>query len=92
MKGSELAKVMAVAVDRLVTAREGSSGLDKAIEMIVGTIGQFNRKDVRSYLEAYKAKMIMRDIPEDRRLSGFPQFVTPSIHTEVIKVQVHCPD
>ena len=69
MKGSELAKVMAVAVDRLVTAREGSSGLDKAIEMIVGTIGQFNGKDVMSYLEAYMAEFIMRDIPQDKRLS-----------------------
>ena len=58
--------------------------------MIVSRISRFNRKDVRSYLEAYKAKMIMRDIPEDRRLSGFPQFVTPSIHTEVFDVQARC--
>ena len=80
MRGSELAEAMAVAVDRLVSAREGIGTLDRVIELIVGTIGRFGGKNATSYLEAYRAEMIMRDIPEDRRLSGFPQVVTPSIH------------
>ena len=37
MRGSELADVMAVALDHLVNARESSVGLDRAIETIVGT-------------------------------------------------------
>ena len=45
--------------------------LDGAIEAIVEMIGRFNGKDVTIYLEAYRVEMIMRDIPEDRRLSGF---------------------
>ena len=80
MRGSELAEAMAVAVDRLVSAREGTGALDRAIESIVGTIGRFGGKNATSYLEAYRAEMIMRDISEDRRLSGFPRVVTPSIH------------
>ena len=32
----------------------------------------------------------MRDIYEDRLLSGFPRLVTPSIHTKVLEVQVVC--
>ena len=39
MRGSELAEAIAVAVDRLVSAREGTGALDRAIESIVSTIG-----------------------------------------------------
>ena len=70
MRGSELAKTMASAVDRIVSAREGTGALDRAIKAIVGAIGRFGGKDAMSYLEAYRAEMVMRDIPEDRRLDG----------------------
>jgi hypothetical protein len=63
---------MASAVDRIVSAREGAGTLDRAIEAVVDSIGGFGGKNATSYLEAYRAKMVMRDIPEDRRLSGFP--------------------
>ena len=86
MRGSELTKVIAVAVDRIVNSWEGTSTLDRAIEAIVDMIGRFNGKDVTSYLEAYRAKMIMRDILVDRQLPGFPQVVTPSIHMEELEV------
>ena len=87
MRGSELVEAMAVAIDHLMSAHEGSSALDRAIESIVGTIGRFGGKNVTSYLEAYRAEMIMRDIPEDRQLSGFPRVVKLSIHAEVLEVQ-----
>ena len=64
MRGLELAEVVASAVDRIVSAREGTCTLDSVIEAIVGTIGRFCGKDATSYLEAYKAEMVMRDIPE----------------------------
>ena len=92
MRGRELAEAMAVAVDHLVSACEGTSALDRAIETTVYKIGQFSGKDATSYLETYKSEMQMRNIPEDRRLSGFPRVVTPSIHTEVIEVQAGCRD
>ena len=63
MRGSELAESMVVAVDRLVNAREGASALDRVIEATVDNIGRFNGKDATSYLEAYKAEMLMRNIP-----------------------------
>ena len=56
----DLAKAMASAVDRLVSAREGASALNKAIEAIIGTICWFGGKDATSYLEAYRAEMVMR--------------------------------
>ena len=34
--------------------------------------------------------MVMRDIPEDRRLAGFPRVATPGIHAEVLEVQAEC--
>ena len=71
MRGSELAEAMAVAVDHLVSAREGASALDRAIEATIGKIGRFGEKDATSYLEAYKSEIQMRNIPEDRRLAGF---------------------
>ena len=92
MRGSELTKVIAVAVDRIVNSWEGTSTLDRAIEATVGMIGRFNGKDVTNYLQAYRAEMKMRDILEDRRLSGFRWVVTPSIHVEVLKVQADCCD
>ena len=92
MRGSELAEAMAVAVDHLVSAREGASALDRAIEATVGKIGRFGGKDATSYLEAYKSEMQMRDIPEDRRLAGFPRVVTPHIHTEMVEIQAGCRD
>ena len=69
MRGSELAEAMAVAVDRLVSARKGASALD---------------------LEAYKSKMQMRNIPEDKRLAGFPRVVLQHIHTEMVEIQAGC--
>ena len=62
MRGNKLAEVMAVPVDCIVHTQEG-------IEAIVDIIGRFNGKDVTSYLEAYCAEMIMRDIPENGQLS-----------------------
>ena len=62
MRGSELAEAMAITVDRIVSARGGTGALDRAIEAIVGTIGWFDGKDATSYLEAYRAEMVMRDI------------------------------
>ena len=70
MRGSELAEAVTSAVDRIVSAREGTGALDRDIEAIVGTIGQFGGKDATSYLEAYRAEMVMRDISEDRRVAG----------------------
>ena len=53
MRGSELAEFMVSAVDRIVSGREGTGALDRAIETIVGAIGQFGGNDATSYLEAY---------------------------------------
>ena len=66
MRGSDLVEAMASAVDRIVSVREGTSALDRAIEAVVGAIGRFSGKDTTSYLEAYRAEMVMRDIPEER--------------------------
>ena len=90
MRGSELVEAMVVDVYNLVNAREGMRALDRAIEATVDKIGRFNGKDATSYLEAYRAEMQMRDIPEDRRLTGFPWVVMPSIHAEVLDVQADC--
>ena len=35
MRGSDLAEVMASAVDRIVSAREGTGALDKSIEVVI---------------------------------------------------------
>ena len=87
MRGSELAEAVASAVDRIVSAREGTGALDRAIEVIVDTIGRFGGKDATSYLEAYRAEMVMRDIPEDRRLAGFPRVAMSGIDSEVLEAR-----
>ena len=56
MRGSDLAEAMASAVDRIVSAREGTGALDRAIEAVVGTIGWFSGKDVTSYFASYRAE------------------------------------
>jgi hypothetical protein len=80
MRGADLAEAMALAVDRIVSAHEGANALDRAVEAIVGTIGRFSGKNATNYLEAYQAEMVMRDIPEDKRLSRFSRVLVPSIH------------
>ena len=92
MRGTELAKEMTVVVDRLVSAREGASALDRAIKATVDKIGRFSGKDATSYLKAYKSEMHMSNIPEDRRLTGFPRVMTPNIHTEMVEIQAGCRD
>ena len=87
MRGSDLAEAMASAMDRIVSARKGAGTLDSAIEPIVGMIGRFGGKDATSYLEAYRAEMVMRDIPEDRWLAGFPRVAMSGIHTELLEVR-----
>ena len=74
-------------MDRIVSAREGTGALDRAIEAVVGMIGRFSGKDATSYLASYQAEMLMRDIPEERRLAGFPRVAMPGIHAEVLKVR-----
>ena len=87
MRGSDLAEAMASAVDQIVSAREGTGALDRAIEAVIGTIGRFNGKDATRYLASYGAEMLMQDIPEERRLAGFPRVAMPSIHAKVLKVR-----
>ena len=72
MRGSDLAEAMALAVDCIVSACEGTDALDRAIEAVVVTIGWFSGKDATSYLASYRAEMVRRDILEERRLTGFP--------------------
>ena len=45
MRGSELAEAMASTVDQIVSVREGTDALDRAIKTIVGAIGRFGGKD-----------------------------------------------
>jgi hypothetical protein len=90
MRGADLVEAIASAVDQIVSAREGAGALDRAIEAVVGTIGRFSGRNATNYLEAYRAEMVVRDIPEDRRLSGFPPMVTPGIHAEVLEVREEC--
>ena len=90
MRGSKLAKAMATTVNRIVSAREGTGALDRALEAIVGAIGRFSGKDAMSYLEAYRDEMVMRDILVNKWLSGFPWVVSSSIHAEVLEVQAAC--
>ena len=87
MRGSDLAEAMASAVDRIASMREGTGALDGAIEAVVGTIGRFSEKDATSYLASYRAEMLMRDIPEEKRLAGFPRVAMPGIHAEVLEVR-----
>jgi hypothetical protein len=87
MRGADLAEAMASVVDRIMSTREGVVALDKAIEAVISNIGRFYGKNATSYLEAYRAEMVMRDIPEDRRLSGFPRVATPGVHAEVLAVR-----
>ena len=87
MRGTELVKAMVAAVDRLVSAREGTGALDSVVESIVGTVGRFGGKNATSNLEVYRSEMIMREIPMDRRLPGFPLVVSLSIHAKVLEVQ-----
>ena len=90
MRGSELVEALSVAIDHLVHAPESMSALDRAIETIVGRIGQFTGKDTTSYVETYQVEMKMRDIRYDMRLFRFPQVVTPSIHSEVLDIHDDC--
>ena len=92
MRGSEFGEAMAVVVDHLVSAHEGMSALDRAIEATVDKVGWFGGKDATSYLEAYRSEMQMRNISKDRELTGFHRVVTPSIHAEVLEVQAGCRD
>ena len=87
MRGLDLAKAIASAVDRIVSACEGKGTLDRAIEAGVGTIGRFGGKDATSYLEACGAEMVMREISEEKRLTGFPRVAMPGIHVEVLEVR-----
>ena len=70
-----------------MSAREGTGALDRAIEAVVGTISQFSGKDATSYLASYRAEMLMRDIPEKRRLAELPRVAMPVIHEEVLELR-----
>ena len=67
-----------------------ASLVNRTIETVVNTMGRLNERDATSYLNAYKAEMLMQNIPEDRRLTRFPRVVTPSIHAQVLEIQADC--
>ena len=43
-------------------------------------------------MEAYRGKMQMRNIPEDRQWTGYPRIMTRGINAEVLEVQAGCRD
>ena len=53
----------------------------------MGKSYQFNGKDVSHYVEAYIAKLLMRDILEARQLSSIMTVVSLSLHMDVIDLQ-----
>ena len=67
MRESDLPEAMASAVDRVVSMREGTGALGRAIEAVVGTIGRFSGKDATSYLASYRAEMIMKRMSSTNR-------------------------
>ena len=86
-RAEELVEVMTATMDRLINLRESTIWLDRAIEIIVGTSRRFNGKDVSHYVEAYIAKLLMRDILEARQLSSIMTVVSLSLHMDVIDLQ-----
>ena len=66
--------------------RENMIDLDWAIETIMRMPSRFNEKDDSWYLEAYKAEMLMKDIPEAKQLSGFARVVMMSLHGEILEM------
>ena len=92
MRGNEILEAMAVIVDCLMNASESSASLNRVIKNMVGSTSQFSGKEVTNYLDAYKAKMLMRNISEERQLNGFAKVVAPSIHIEVLVIQADCCD
>ena len=59
MQGEHLATMMATTMDKMMQERENTTGLNQAIEMVIGTTGRFNGKDVSPYLEMYKVEMLI---------------------------------
>ena len=78
-----------VYMDQLMHAGESTVGLNRAIETIVVASGCFNKKGISRYLEAYQAKMLMRDISKAKQLTDFARVVTLSIHMEILELQAN---
>ena len=86
MNGEDLATMMVAAMDRMMQERDNTTGLDRAIETVVGTMGRFDGKDVSRYLEGYRAEMLMRDVTAAKRLNSFARVVTPSLYGEILEM------
>ena len=86
MNGEDLTTIMVVAMDRMMQERDNTAGLDRAIETVVGTMGQFDGKDVSRYLEGYRAELLMRDVIAAKRLNSFARVVTPSLYREILEM------
>ena len=66
MNGEDPATMMAAAMDRMMQERNNTEGLDRAIEMVIGTMGRFDGKDVSRYLEGYRVEMLIRDVTAEK--------------------------
>ena len=71
MQGEDLTTMMVVVMDETMQERENTISLDRVIGTIIRMTSQFNEKDISRYLEAYKVRMLMWDIPEAKKVSGF---------------------
>ena len=66
-------------LEAVLTGREMSPNLDRAVDGVLEKLGPFTGKDVTRFLQVFDAEMLHRNIPADLKKSNFHRVVAADV-------------
>ena len=74
-------------VEPMIRSQENDASVEKAVDRIVETEGQFDGRNITKFLDVYKKKMNQRDVSKARPITSFKRVATNNIQRRVIDLQ-----
>ena len=85
-QAEEFERMMAI-FEQMMRCRDNDASVEKAVDCVVETEGQFDGRNITKFLDAYKREMNKRDVSEARQITSFKRVVVNNIQRRVIEPQ-----
>ena len=82
----EFERIMAI-VEQMMRSRDNDARVEKVVDRVVETEGQFDGRNITKFLDAYKREMNQRDVSEARQITSFKRVAANNIQRRVIELQ-----
>ena len=78
---------MMVIVKQMMRSRDNDASVEKVVDRVIESKGQFDGRNITKFLDAYKREMNQRDVSEARQITSFKRVVANNIQRRVINLQ-----